>query len=67
MFLKTKIWALGVLVATRLCQVVVASRLPIEIPIYIPIFMYLYLYVCVRVHIYINLSLKIIMEISSIH
>ena len=64
MVLKTKVWVLGVLVVTRLCQVVIASRLPVEIHVYISVFMYLYLYVCVHVYIYINLSLKIIMEIS---
>ena len=56
MFLKTKTWVLGVLVATRLCQVVIASRLPMEIHIYISIFMYLYLYVYVRAYIYKSFS-----------
>lgn len=56
MVLKTKVWVLGVLVATRLCQLVIASRLPMEIHVYICIFIYLYLYVCVHVYIYKSFS-----------
>lgn len=51
-----KVWALGVRVATSLCQVVIASRLPVEIHVYVSIFMYLYLYVCVHVYIYKSFS-----------